>query len=386
MKHLLFLLILLSISAVSFAQNKPLSPKDSSRVVITMDNGAIYYGKIVDQNEKEVLLIQNDQTFTLSVVNIQEIDSSQHIRNVRVTLKDGSERKGLLLKETEKEVVLQNENGQLFLERDQVDRVETDYQREYIRIQMKDGTVYQGYRRVDKKEPNVVYTSNGKVVYDPSQVKEIQIIDESKAGYYEHPLSTRYIITPTAIPMRKGEGYWSSQLLLVNSYYHGVTKNISIGGGFEIITTLFALSPTPFANLKASFSASENFHYGVGVFGGTFFGQVFGENIYYALPYGMVTIGDRNSNLTFGGGAGFINRETASYYSVSGTLRLSPKFGLVSNNYLVIDNQEGFGEFLSAQGIRIIGKSITLDLALAFTRGTLESGIVLPFLGFSFYL
>jgi outer membrane scaffolding protein for murein synthesis (MipA/OmpV family) len=181
--------------------------------------------------------------------------------------------------------------------------------------------------------------------------------------------------------MRKGEGYWSNKLLFVNSYHHGLTDNIAVGGGFEIITTLFALTPTPFANLKASFSASKNFHYGVGAFAGTIIGQITNETIYYTLPYGMITVGDRNSNLTFGGGAGFVNDESVSYYSLSGTLRLSPKFGPVSNNYLVID-QEGFGGFIGFQGIRIIGKSITLDLALAFTPGGLDAGIIIPFAGF----
>jgi hypothetical protein len=335
----------------------------------------------MDRNEKEVMLLDNRQSYTLTIDDIQEVDSTPSLRRVLVEMKNGTTHQGILLKESERELVLKSKNGQLFLDQGQIATIETDHEKEFVRILMKDGTVYEGYRRSDKKEPNTVYTKSGKILYDPNQVDEIKIIEGSRVGYYEHPLSTRYFFTPTAIPMRKGEGYYSNQGILLNSYHYGLTDNVSIGGGFEILTTFFALTPTPFGHVKVSFSASDNFHYGGGVLFGGIFGQLFDEYEYYTAPYGLITVGNKDKNLSFGGGAGFVSSETLGIFSLAGMIRVSPKLGLVSNNYLAFDN---FGsEFIALQGVRIMGRSVTVDLGLAFTQSSVNFGFVLPYVGFS---
>lgn len=382
MKNLLILFTLLLFAQLSYSQNELPPPGDTSRVAITLENGAVYSGKVVDQNETEVMLVNDDQVFTLPRSEIQNIQLNPDIRKVVVTLKNGTQRKGTLIKESDDEVVLKNENGQLFLDMGQIETIETDHEKEFVKIIMKDGTVYEGYRRKDKLEPHVVYTNSGKIMYDTKQVADIKIIDRSKIGYFDHPYSTRYFFTPTAIPMRKGKGYYSNQYILLNSYHYGLSDNVSIGGGFEFITTLFALTPTPFAHVKVSFSASDNFHYGGGLFTGAILGQAFDEYYYYALPYGMITVGNENKNLTFGGGAGSVAGETISYLSLSGSIRVNRRLGFVSSNYLVFDNFEGDSGFVGIQGIRIMGKSISLDLALAFTPGSIDAGVIIPFIGF----
>lgn len=382
MKNLLILFTLLLFAQLSYSQNELPAPGDTSRVAITLENGAVYSGKVIDRNETEVMLVNGDQIFTLSRSEIQNIQLNPDMRQVVVTLNNGTQKKGTLIKESDDEVVLKNENGQLFLDMDQIETIETDHEKEFVKIVMKDGTVYEGYRRKDKLEPHVVYTNSGKIMYDTKQVAEIKIIDRSKIGYFDHPYSTRYFFTPTAIPMRKGKGYYSNQYILLNSYHYGLSDNVSIGGGFEVISTLFALTPTPFAHVKVSFSASDNFHYGGGLFTGAILGQVFDEYNYYALPYGMITLGNENKNLTFGGGAGSVAGETISYLSLSGSIRVNRRLGFVSSNYLVFDNFEGGSEFIGLQGIRIMGKSISVDLALAFSPGSLDAGVIIPFVGF----
>ncbi len=381
MKNLIILLSLLFISSACFSQIELPSAGDSTQVVITMDNGTVYSGILVDRNEKEVMLLDEGQTYTLSLEDIKEVDSNPDLRSVLIEMKNGTTHKGTLLKESDREVVLQSKNGQLFLDQGQIATIETDYEKEFVRILMKDGTVYEGYRRTDKKEPNTVYTKSGKILYDPNQVNKIKIVEGSKVGYYEHPLSTRYFLTPTAIPMRKGDGYYSNQGILLNSYHYGLTDNVSIGGGFEIISTFFALTPTPFGHVKVSFSASDNFHYGGGVLFGGVFGQLFDEYQYYTAPYGLLTLGDKDKNLSFGGGTVFLSGETLGFLSLSGIIRVSPKLGLVSNNYLAIND---FGsEFIAMQGVRIMGRSVSVDLGLGFTQSSLNYGYILPYVGFS---
>lgn len=382
MKKLITLFTLLLFAHLSNSQNELPPPGDTSRIAITLENGAVYSGKVVDRNETEVMLVDGDQVHTLSRAEIQNIQLSPNIRKVIITLKNGSQEKGSLIKESGDEVVLKNENGQLFLDMDQIETIETDYEKEYVKITMKDGAIYEGYRRKDKMEPHVVYTTSGKVMFDPKKVADIKIIDQSKIDYFDHPYSTRYFFTPTAIPMRKGKGYYSNQYILLNSYHYGLSDNVSIGGGFEFITTLFLLTPTPFAHVKVSFSASDNFHYGGGLLAGGILGQLFDQYNYYALPYGMITLGNENKNLTFGGGAGSVAGETISYLSLSGSIRLNRRLGFVSSNYLAFDNFEGDSGFVGIQGIRIMGKSISVDLALAFSPGSIDAGVIIPLVGF----
>jgi len=383
MKILWIFLLLIFFSHLSFGQIGLPSKGDTSQITLTLKNGAVYTGKLVDRNEAEVMLMDNGKVYTLNRTEIQEVKMGVKSRKVIVTLKSGVQHKGVLIKESGSEAVIRNETGQLFFDMDQVDTIETDYEKEFVRILMKDGTLYEGYRRKDQEESNIVHTDLGKVMYDTSQVAQIKIIDESKAGYFDHPLSARYFLSPTAIPLRKGEKFYSNQNIFLSSFQYGVTKNVSIGAGFETISTFFLLTPTPFANVKVSFAGSENFHYGGGLIVGGIFGQLINEYEYFASPYGVLTWGDRDKNITLGGGVAFISNERLSYINVSGTLRLSRRLGLISSNLLGFDNIGGGSEIIGLQGIRIMGENIDVDLALAFIPPLIANGIILPYIGFS---
>jgi small nuclear ribonucleoprotein (snRNP)-like protein len=229
MKNLLVLFSLVFISHFSFGQVQLPSVGDTTRITITLINGSVYSGQLIDRNENEIMLMDGDQTHTLSIDEIEKVTKGQELRRVRITLKDGTERKGLLFKESDSEVAIKNENGQLFLDRDQIAKIERDYEKEFVRIRMQDGTVYEGYRNAEDKNSHTVHTSAGRVIYDPKKVVEIRVIDESKAEYFDYPYSTRYFFTPTAIPMRKGKRYYSNQYLLLNSFHYGLSDNVSIG-------------------------------------------------------------------------------------------------------------------------------------------------------------
>jgi hypothetical protein len=134
--------------------------------------------------------------------------------------------------------------------------------------------------------------------------------------------------------------------------------------------------------VKVSFSASDNFHYGGGLLAGVIFGQIYNASYSYALPYGLITFGNKDINLSLGGGAGAVSGETVSYLSLSGTVRVNRRLGFISSNYVGIDYSEGDSGFFGVQGVRIMGKSVTVDLALAFTPGALDAGVIIPFVGF----
>ena len=87
----------------------------------------------------------------------------------------------------------------------------------------------------------------GQVTILKKNIKAMTQVSEAnfKNGeyWYPNPNSTRYLIGPTAIPLKAGEGYYQNIDLLLNSFNVGVTDFLSIGGGFELITTFSTGEP-----------------------------------------------------------------------------------------------------------------------------------------------
>jgi len=387
MKNLLCAIACILFTFSLQGQDLTTSNSDSLKVLVTLINGDFVVGHILDQNETQLLLQAKEKTQTLALDEIAEVDSLTNMKNVRVSMKNDLTYTGKLLKETDSQLIIESQNGLLILKMQGVEKIENIYDRVYKKITMKDGTVYKGYTESDLGKDATIYTESGQIKYNPDQVEKIETIKPSRIGFFDHPSATRYYFSPTAIPLRKGEGYYSNQLILVNSFQYGITDNISMGAGVEAISTLFLLSPTPFGNIKIGFSPAENFHVSGGIQAGAAFGRIVDNRAEYVVsPFGAITFGDRDVNFTLGGGRAFITDDQANYFTFSGTLRLKPQLALISNNIYgrVTDLEESF--YFGLLGVRILGRNADLDLALAYTDESIRSGFAIPYLGFSFKL
>ena len=205
----------------------------------------------------------------------------------------------------------------------------------------------------------------------------------------ENPHATRLLFAPTAIPLRRGEGYFADFWIFFASAAVGVTDRFTLGAGMSLL---------PLGN--------------------------FGDNIFYALPkytvvsqprlkvalgalmasvpwtrsddgnrrrqslgilYGVATTGSPESNLTIGTGWGYVGGTLANkpVLTVGGQHRATKRIALISENWFVpFDN--GGGGFVS-YGVRMLGEKIAVDLALGSPVGTdtfYFPGI--PLLGFAF--
>lgn len=191
------------------------------------------------------------------------------------------------------------------------------------------------------------------------------------AYWFPNPNSTRYLFSPSAFNLKKGEGYYQNTYIFLNSFNVGVTDNISIGGGLEFFSTFVSLAlgdfrPIFFVTPKASFRVSDNFHAGGGL-------------LYFSIPnistdedqdrrtgvgiaYGIGTIGNTDHNLTGGVGWGFVRSDFARdpFLTISGMTRISRKTALVSENWLLpVDGLYGIYSY----GFRFFGEKISVDLA-----------------------
>jgi len=169
--------------------------------------------------------------------------------------------------------------------------------------------------------------------------------------------------------------------VIFNSAQTAVGKHVSLGGGFEFLSLVNSRSPLIFGNIKISASASDRFHYGGGVITGGIPGGYSIDGAFFMAPYGIITVGNYDHNITFGGG-GVLASRPFGVFTLSGMTRVSRKVSLISNNYIIAG--EGFGELSSfgIQGVRIMGESMVFDIGILLNRNLISDGLILPYAGF----
>ncbi len=140
---------------------------------------------------------------------------------------------------------------------------------------------------------------------------------------------TRYLYAPSAIPLKKGEGYLNLIYGLVVQAQYGITDNVSIG-----MTTTPAFMPT-FVNLKAGTKINEKMHISAG-------GQMgkiwYGDEESLGLLFTNFTYGTREANITINAGYGFYtqSKDQLPIVEVSGLYQSSPKVSLVGELWVLM--------------------------------------------------
>jgi hypothetical protein len=195
------------------------------------------------------------------------------------------------------------------------------------------------------------------------QIKNVEVIQSIniKGGSYwfPNPHATRYYFGPSAISLKKGEGYYQNTYLVLNSVQYGFTNNISVGAGIEFIST-FSGDPIMYVTPKVSFKVANNFYAGAGVLLATLPDVDESGRGAAGIAYGIGTYGNSENNVTVGLGYGFIRDQLADQpiVTISGMTRISKKASLVSENWLVP------GQSFFSYGVRFFGEKLSVDLAL----------------------
>ncbi|MEX0965802.1 MAG: hypothetical protein WD077_01080 [Bacteroidia bacterium] len=260
------------------------------------------------------------------------------------------------------------------------------------KIELNDGSAFFGNILLKDSINMVMRTSSiPKLEIPILKIKRIDEIDESnlKNGSYwfPNPNATRYLFSPSAFNLKKGEAYYQNTYLSINSFNVGITDNISIGGGLEFISTFGSLAagsfePIFFITPKIGVEVTESFHAGGGLLYASL--PLFGSfrRRGFGIGYGVGTYGSTDHNITGGLGWGFFEEEFSErpIITFSGMTRIAKKTALVTENWFVpIDSYYGVFSY----GIRFFSETMAVDLAFINNADLAEVLIVgMPYISF----
>jgi small nuclear ribonucleoprotein (snRNP)-like protein len=248
---------------------------------------------------------------------------------------------------------------------------------ERVVVKMNNGDEFRGKILSRDQNTIVLETTNGTLNLISSNVRSINI--DSYKGKFRFPNSneTRYFFGPSAIPIKKGKGYYQNVLLTTNFVNYGITRNFSIGGGVEFISLLFG-SPIWFLTPKVGFKVAENSHVG-----GGFIMAGFAADGASTLGYGVYTLGSSETNITIGAGYGLIAGEFSNQPTVmlSGTHRVGNNVALLTENYFIpVGTSTNYTGIL---GLRLLSPKNSFDFGLVFGPQISDIIPAIPFIGYT---
>jgi hypothetical protein len=269
-------------------------------------------------------------------------------------------------------------------------------------IFLRDGTVLRGVILSETAEGVRLKTDNlGEIFLTPDKIERIE---REVSGYYrngqfwfQNPHSTRYFWAPSALPLRKGEGYYQNAYLFVNSVAVGVTDRFTMGGGW-VMNPTFRGGQVFFVTPKISFPSSSNVTFGAGAIAVGVFSKRDEYNYntgvrergglktnLFGIAYGNMTVGNSERNFTAGLGWGFSNDEMSSspVLNLNYMSRFSRKAAFVTENWIIINGIDNKTLALLSGGVRFFGEKTSIDLGLWIPAGAdIGTFVAIPYVDF----
>jgi|GEM_PF-1415150 len=191
--------------------------------------------------------------------------------------------------------------------------------------------------------------------------------------------SSTYSVLPTALSVSNHELRLSNINLLANSVEYGVSDHFSIRALFELFNPLFASeAPTLSINPKLSFTISKELHIATDFI----FISAFDDG-QLMIPHGVATLGSHQKNISLGVGYVFdeLYGASASYLGLSfgGTVPISPRWSLVSDNWILLNGDVNVGNpfnFLSISARTSVINRYHLDFGIFYNTDGEDFGRV----------
>ena len=201
----------------------------------------------------------------------------------------------------------------------------------------------------------------------------------------EDPNVSRLMLSPTAWPLRKGQGYFSNHELVFPGFGYGLTDNVSLAAGVSTIPGTGA-SQLVYFSPKVAYEISDRA--AVAVAG--LVTAVTGEDGLVGAAFGLGTWGSRDTSLSAGVGAlrvlGAHFSETHPLLMVGGQARLSDSVALVTENWRVLESShDAWLPQLHGVALRFFTSRLSADVGVVIIPELLEEGYPIPWVSFTYY-
>lgn len=224
-----------------------------------------------------------------------------------------------------------------------------------VRITLADGQLLRGVLVRSEAEQVVVRVGEaGEVAVSRAVMKTLEAerhAEVRKGGelWFQDPNRTRYLYSPSAVMLRKGEGYFSQKELLFSSVAYGVTDNVTLVAG-TMVPAWFAPDGQGInfiGGVKVGGEVAENLHLAAGAeslvlpaanTGGAGVGFVFGTAT-YEWPTLQLSLSAGRPFL-LGGAAGWVPQVI---FVPSASWRVAKNVSLVTENWVMPFQQRTLG-------------------------------------------
>jgi len=232
-----------------------------------------------------------------------------------------------------------------------------------------DGVEYIG-QILDKNDREYhIRKQDGTGLYIPAYlIKTVEPIHTAqfKEGTYmaSNPHASRYFYTPSAIPIKKGDGYIQTIFGAVWQFQYGITDHFSLGIGTPLIGAPIWITP------KFSFKLADKIHFALGAQAGSIGWLNQSWKSVFGVEYGVFTFGDDQANLSLGAGYLGLRLIVENYY-----------WDAVTQQGYYLDEVEKYGSLaVSLAGMKRINNNMSLMMEL-WTIPSIEEDMALFFGG-----
>jgi len=273
---------------------------------------------------------------------------------------------------------------------------------EVVTIRLKDGSSLRARIVTEDESGMKVVTAGGLPLEIPRASLDRVERDGENAPRPSDSNYTRLLFSPTGRPLKKGEGYFSDHYVVFPGVAYGLTDNISVGGGLSVVPGLGLSDQLYYGSARVGKQFSER----VAVSGGVLVARGGdGETDTLGLGFVTATLGKPDKSLTLGAGvARTVSEEYYTTYSggewrgdfrnqasytpvvmVGGTVRLSRRLALVSENWLILTEDFKLSEQPFAVGVRFLGDKLTADVGVVLVGEVIEEGMPVPWLSVTYH-
>jgi hypothetical protein len=206
----------------------------------------------------------------------------------------------------------------------------------YVRIMLQNSGIYEGeVLEIDESSFLINTLLLGKMRISKTDILNITYISADEVGLMTsgksnrsgdiNPQATRYFFAPSAMQLKKGEGYYQNAWLLYNQVSYGFTDNLTGG-----------MSMTPFGTggtVKLGFQLSDNFHISAG---GIAIVPFWSDEV-VGIGFANMTFGNERKNVSIAFGNAFSGGVNDPMLNVSGMIELNSRMWLITENYFLAD-------------------------------------------------